>query len=132
MKKLLAGSLVAASLALFAQSRPPAHMEVFRALAEALANRDADAFLDPFDRQMPDYDKLRDEIRDVVGTAEEIGSTIDVITDNGDEQKRMLELDWLLKIDTDTPRRQIVRCQIEMQGKKWKITALEPVEFFKK
>jgi hypothetical protein len=132
MRKLLVGWVVAASLTLFAQSRPPAHMEIFRTLAEALANRDADAFLDPFDRQLPDYDKLRDEIRELVGTAEEIGSTIDVITDDGDEQKRSLELDWLLKIDTGAPRRQIVKCRIEKQGKKWKITALEPVEFFKK
>jgi hypothetical protein len=52
--------------------------------------------------------------------------------DEGDELKRTLELDWLLKIDTDEPRRQIVKCQVEKQGKKWKITALEPVDFFKK
>ena len=64
--------------------------------------------------------------------AQEIGSTVDVITDEGDEQKRTLELDWLLKIDNDEPRRQIVKCQVEKQGKKWKITALEPVEFFRK
>ena len=65
------------------------------------------------------------------GSAQEIGSTIEVITDEGDEQKRTLELDWLLKIDNAEPRRQIVKCQVERQGKKWKITALDPVEFFK-
>jgi hypothetical protein len=55
-----------------------------------------------------------------------------VITDEGDDQKRSLDLDWLLKIDTDDPRRQIVKCQIEKQGKKWKIISLEPIEFFKR
>ncbi|MCU1339471.1 MAG: hypothetical protein JWO19_5052 [Bryobacterales bacterium] len=122
--------LVGASLAW--ADPPAAVMEVFRGVSEALANRDADAFLDQFDRQMPEYEKLRDEIRELVGVAQEIGSTIDVITDEGDEQKRTLELDWLLKIDTDEPRRQIVKCQVEKQGKKWKITRLEPVEFFRK
>jgi murein L,D-transpeptidase YcbB/YkuD len=132
MYKLLIGSLLAASLTAAGQSRPPAYMEVFRAASEALANRDADAFLDQFDSKMPQYEKLRDEIQELFGAAQEIGSTIDVITDEGDEQKRMLELDWLLKIHNGDPRRQIVKCQVEKQGKKWKITALDPVEFFKK
>ncbi len=107
-------------------------MEVFRAASEALANQDANAFLDQFDRKMPQYEKLRDEIQELFGVAQEIGSTIDVITDDGDDLKRTMELDWLLKIDNDDPRRQIVKCQVEKQGKKWKITALEPVEFFKR
>jgi len=132
MHKLLVASLLVASLAVWGQNRPPAQMEVFRAVTEALANQDVDAFLDQFDRQMPDYEKLRDEIRELVGTAQEIGSTIDVIADEGDDEKRMLELDWLLKIDNGDARRQIVKCRVEKQGKKWKITALEPVEFFKK
>ena len=123
--------LVAAGL-VCGQNRPPEQMEVFRNVSEALANRDADAFLDQFDRQMPEYEKLRDEIQELIGLAQEIGSTIDVITDEGDDSKRRLQLDWLLKIDIAEPRRQIVKCQVEKQGKKWKITALEPVEFFRK
>jgi hypothetical protein len=125
-KRLLA-SLLAACLTAVGQNRPPEQMEVFRGASEALANLDADAFLDQFDPHMPQYEKLRDEIRDLIGTAQEIGSTIDVITLDGNK----LELDWLLKIDNNEPRRQIVKCQVEKQGKKWKITALEPVEFFK-
>jgi len=132
MHKLLAGSLLAASIMLIAQERPAPQMEVFRDIAEALANRDADAFLDQFDRQMPGYEKLRDEIRELLAVTQEIGTTVDVISDEGDEQKRSLELDWVLKFDTEDPRRQIVKCRAEKQGKKWKITALEPVEFFKK
>ena len=62
-------------------------MEVFRNVSEALANRDADAFLDQFDRKMPQYEKLRDEIQELFGMAQEIGSTIDVITDEGDEDE---------------------------------------------
>jgi len=132
MHKLLAGSLLAAALTLVAQERPAPQMEVFRDIAEALANRDADAFLDQFDRQMPGYEKLRDQIRELLAVTQEIGTTVDVISDEGDEQKRSLELDWVLKFDTEDPRRQIVKCRAEKQGKKWKITALEPVEFFKK
>jgi hypothetical protein len=131
MYSLLVGSLLAASLTAVGQNRPPEQMEVFRLASEALANQDADAFLDQFDAKMPQYEKLRDEIQDLFGVAQEIGSTIDVITDGGSEEKRMLELDWLLKIDNAEPRRQIVKCQVEKQGKKWKITALDPVDFFR-
>jgi hypothetical protein len=130
MSKLLC-LLVGAPLVAFGQNRPPEQMEVFRAVTEALANQDADAFLDQFDPKMPKYEKLRDEIQELFGMAQEIGSTIDVISDEGDDQKRMLELDWLLKIDNAEPRRQIVKCQVEKQGKKWRITALDPVEFFR-
>ena len=132
MNRRLLSVLVGACLTAAGQTAPATVMEVFRGMAEALANRDADVFLDQLDPRMPQYETLRDEIRDLVGPAEEIGSTIDVITDEGDEQERTLQLDWLLKIDTDQPRRQIVKCRIEKQGKKWKITALEPVEFFRK
>ena len=131
MYKVLVGSFLAASLTAAGQNRPPEQMEVFRAATEALANQDADAFLDQFDPKMPQYQELRDEIQDLLGAAREIGSTVDVITDDGDGQKRTLELDWLLKIDNAEPRRQIVKCQVEKRGKKWKITALDPVEFFR-
>ena len=123
--------LIVAGLTAVGQNRPPEQMEVFRLVTEALANQDADTFLDQFDSKMPQYEKLRDEIQELFGMAQEIGSTVDVITDEGDELKRTLDLDWLLKIDTNAPRRQIVKCRVEKQGKRWKITALEPVDFFK-
>jgi hypothetical protein len=128
MYKLLLALLAGACLTAVGQERPPAEMEVFRNVSEALANQDVDAFLDQFDSKMAQYEKLRDEIQELFAVAQEIGSTIDVITSDGNK----LELDWLLKIDNGEPRRQIVKCQIEKQGKKWKITALEPVAFFKK
>ena len=131
MSRLVVVSFLATSLLASAQNRPPAYMEVFRAASEALANRDTLAFLDQFDSKMPQYEKLGDQIQELFGVAQEIGSTVDVITDDGDDEKRTMELDWLLKIDNGDPRRQIVKCQVEKQGKKWKITALDPVEFFR-
>src|ERR1700732_2299035 len=105
MNKRLMSLLVGACLAAGAQNRPPEHMEVFRAVSEALANRDVDAFLEQFDPKMPQYEKLRDEILDLFAAVQEIGSTIDVVTDEGDDSRRVLELDWLLKFDNDAPHR---------------------------
>ena len=113
-------------------------LNVFSAAAEALTNDDSSAFLDNFDRDMPEYAALRTNIEGLLA-AYEVGSTIEVVTDEGDDEKRTVALDWLLVIsekntvngDQQT-RRRIVKCSLVRQGKQWRITALAPVDFFKK
>jgi hypothetical protein len=125
--------LVAAALTVLGQ--PPADtpkdvVDLFRTAVEALSDKDPSAFLEKFDRNMPSYDTLHDEVVALLDHSE-VGSDVEIITDEGDTQKRALQLDWLLRIDLDEPRRQILKCRIERQGKKWKITSIEPVDFFR-
>jgi hypothetical protein len=61
----------------------------------------------------------------------EVGSAIEIVSDSGDEHRRALELDWVLEIQDQRPRRQVLKCTIEKHGRNWKFTSLEPVEFFK-
>jgi hypothetical protein len=111
---------------------------VFSATAEALTNDDANAFLDKFDHDMPEYSALRNNIEALLA-AYEVGSTIEVIADEGDGQRRTVELDWLL-ITTEKfainsspeTRRGVIKCRLERRGKQWKISALTPADFFKK
>jgi len=125
-----------AAILLFAE--PPAEvLDLFREAAEALANDDANAFLDKFDRNMAGYAAFRDEIVGLLAS-HDVGSTIEVVNDEGDERKRSLDLDWLLVISEknsgngqNETRRRVLKCRIERQGKQWKITALEPVDFFR-
>jgi hypothetical protein len=120
--------LMAASLA---PAEPPADVLKFlRTAAEALASNDPRAFMAKFDRDMPGYATLRDEIEGLLA-AHEVGSTIEVVNDEGDGQRRALQLDWLLSITDLGLRRQIVKCKIERRRREWKITQLEPIEFFK-
>jgi hypothetical protein len=120
--------LLAACLAL---AEPPADvLTFFSSAAEALADGDPRAFMGKFDRNMPGFASLREEIEGLLA-AHEVGSAIEVVNDEGDNQKRTLELDWLLSITDVGSRRQIVKCRIERRSKEWKIVALEPVEFFK-
>ena len=86
---------------------------------------------------MPGYATLQDNVTGLLATYN-VGATIEEITDQGDDSKRTVELDWLLiltqKGAINSPqqtRRQVVKCTVERRGKQWKITALEPVEFFK-
>jgi len=112
-------------------------LNVFTSAAEGLINDDAASFLDRFDSNMPGYAILQDNVTGLLATYN-VGATIEEITDEGDDRKRTVELDWLLiltqKGATNSPqqtRRQVVKCTVERRGKQWKITALEPVDFFK-
>ncbi len=112
-------------------------VNVFTAAAEALTNDDSAAFLDQFDRNMPEYATLRSNIEGLLA-AYEVGSTIEVVTDEGDDEKRIVQLDWLLVASEKNAVnggqqtwRRIVKCRLEHRGKQWKITALDPLDFFK-
>jgi murein L,D-transpeptidase YcbB/YkuD len=111
-------------------------LNVFSAAADALTNDDSAAFLDQFDRNMPDYAALRGNIEGLLA-ASEVGSTIEVVTDEGDDEKRMVSLDWLLVTSeknavngNQQTRRRIVKCTLERRGKQWRITMLTPIDFF--
>jgi hypothetical protein len=112
-------------------------LKVFTSAAEALVDDNATSFLDSFDSNMPQYAALQDNVRGLLA-AYDVGSTIEVIADEGDDRKRTVELDWLLILSekgatnsAQQTRRRVVKCAVERRGKQWKITALEPVDFFK-
>jgi hypothetical protein len=105
--------------------------------AEALANDDASGFLDQFDRKMPGYAELRANVEALL-SANEVVSTVEPVSDEGDDHKRSVELDWLLALNEKNAaggrketRRGILKCRVERQGKLWKIVALEPIDFFR-
>jgi len=140
-KAILCMALVSATL-LSAADPPPDVVEFFRSAAHALsdANRqdsrvpiDPATFLSHFDSSMPGYAQLRSEIEDLV-TRATIANEIEFVSDEGDENKRTLDLDWTLEIEGQRSRRAILKCVVERSGgkkAKWKITALSPIEFFK-
>jgi len=112
-------------------------LRLFTDAAEALANDDASGFLDQFDRNMPGYATLRANVEGLLNASEAI-STVETISDQGDDGKRSLELDWLLALNEKNAaggrketRRGILKCSVERQGKRWKIVALEPIDFFR-
>lgn len=130
-------SFFAAALAC-AQSSPDV-VSFLQSTGAALANGhdggirgepDIGPFLDNFDPAMPGFVAFRSEIEELLARAQ-VGTAIEVLTDDGDEKKRVLQLDWLLEIEDQRPRRKIVTCTIERVKGKWKITALDPIDFFK-
>ena len=119
---------------LLAQELPPQNapkdvLDFFRTAVEALADKDADGFLDHLDPKMSGYGQLSSDVRSLLDRSD-VSSSVEFVSDQGDASKRSLQLDWLLQIDQDPPRRKIVKCQIEKRGTKWKIVSFDPVGFF--
>jgi hypothetical protein len=117
-------------------------LDLFTGLAASLSANDAQQFMAAFDREMPGYDKLRQEVTALVGPRAgngvyltEIASYVDVVSDEGDAQHRTVEVDWRMRVKrrgdaVSAPREQRLQCKLEKRGKKWKIVSLTPLEFF--
>jgi hypothetical protein len=92
-------------------------------------------FLEAFDPSMPEFEKLR---RAVVGLASQadLSCSIEILSNEGDEAARALELDWILGIeDKDhnlnyTRRQKTVKCEVRKAGRKWRIVSFDPWELF--
>jgi hypothetical protein len=109
---------------------PPAIVALFRSLAEELADQNAPGFLDHLDREMPSYAQLREDVEALLARGYVV-SSIDFTADEGDEDRRDVELDWLWRLNGGPPHRVLVKCRVERRGRGWKITRLEPADAFR-
>lgn len=126
--------LLLASMLAF-EDPPKDVIDFFRQVAAALGDAHFDgsgrAFLESFDASMPGYAQFSDQIEAMVA-AGEVSTTIDFINTEGSDRKMTLDLDWLLQCEGERPKRAVIKCTIEKRGKKWKITSIAPLEFFRR
>src|ERR1700693_2191523 len=110
-------------------------IDLFTSMAAALSEINVPQFMDAFDKDMPDYGNLKTGVTALVRQAD-VTSSIEPLSDEGDDTKRTAELDWYLEIRSLLPdgplvrRREVVHCELRKEKKHWKIVALKPVEFF--
>jgi hypothetical protein len=109
--------------------------KLFAALASALSQGSAAAFLKPFDPAMEGYAKLRQDISALMAQ-DLVSAVIEVTRNEGDAQHRTVETDWRLVIMSQQPigptvrRSEKVTCQLERRKKKWIIVSLKPLALF--
>jgi hypothetical protein len=110
-------------------------IDLFASMAAAMSELNVPQFMDAFDKDMPDYDKVKTGVTALVNQAE-VSSSVEPLSDDGDESKRIVDLDWYLEIRSLLPdgplvrRREVVHCELRKEKKRWKIVALRPIEFF--
>ena len=109
--------------------------DLFTGMAAALSAGNAEEFLGAFNHAMPGYDSLETEVTALL-LENEVRSSIELISNDGDSTARAVALDWSMQIvdmqdaGSVTQRRDPVRCQLVKQKKKWRITSLAPLNFF--
>ncbi len=111
-------------------------VDVISNLANALSTVNTPKFMDAIDKSMPDYDKLKNDVSALMNQTE-ITSSVEIITEDGDDAKRSVDLDWYLEIRSLAPdgpierRREHIHCELLRKDKKhWKIVLLKPQNFF--
>jgi len=110
-------------------------IDLVGSMTAALTEVDVPAFMEAFDKNMPGYDDLKNQVTALVNQAE-ITSSVEPIQEGGDDAKRSIDLDWFLEVrslENDGPivqRRQVVHCELRKEKKKWKIVSLKPLDFF--
>jgi len=108
---------------------------LFASMAAALSEINVTQFMDAFDKDIPEYGKLKTGVTALVSQAD-VSSSVEPLSDDGDETHRTVELDWYLEIKSILPdgpvvhRREVVRCELRKEKNHWKIVALQPIEFF--
>jgi len=109
--------------------------DFFGQLLSALSEGNADQFMKSFDRSMPGYGMLAANVEALLARAD-VQSSVEVLSDEGTDSSRMLELDWFLQIVEVQPaggttrRREQAHCTLVRQGKKWRMTRMEPLSLF--
>jgi hypothetical protein len=110
--------------------------EVLAAFAGALANDNVPDALTNVSKSMPDYEVFARNLRALL-QQNDVTSSISPVSNEGDDQKRVLQLDWYLEIRSKSGelglvrRRENVRCTVERSPKKkWMLTAIEPSRLF--
>jgi hypothetical protein len=110
-------------------------IEVVTSMAGALIEVNVPKFMGAFSKDFPDYGTLENQVTALVNNAE-VSSSIQPLTEDGDDQARKIDLDWFLQVrslEQDGPlvrRREVVHCELRKEKKHWKIVALKPLDFF--
>jgi hypothetical protein len=122
----------------FVSARGDAHSDVIGlvgSLAAALTEVNVPAFMDGFDKDMPGYGDLHNQIAALVNQAD-VTSSIEPLNEHGDNAQYSIDLDWFLQVRSlldNGPlveRREVIHCELRKQKKKWKIVSLKPLDFF--
>lgn len=110
-------------------------MDLFGSMTAALADDNVPGFMSGFDKNMPQYETLHAYLDALVGAAE-VTSAMEPLKDEGDDQKRSVDLDWTMQIRSRVAagpmveRHQTVHAELVKQKKHWRVASISPLEFF--
>jgi S-formylglutathione hydrolase FrmB len=104
-------------------------------IGPSLVRGNVSRFMSAFSKDMPDYGTLESNVTALVRQAE-VSSSIQTVSEDGDDQARTIDLDWVMQVrslEQDGPvvqRREVIHCELRKEKKHWKIVSLKPIDFF--
>ncbi|MBV8820438.1 MAG: hypothetical protein JO022_18915 [Acidobacteriaceae bacterium] len=112
-------------------------LDLFGSMSAALTEDppNPEGFMKPIDRSFAGYDELKRNVKAMM-LAAWVSSSIDFLKDEGDATKRTVELDWYMELRSKQEggpfrqRRQVIRCELVKEGKRWRIRSLAPLSLF--
>jgi hypothetical protein len=110
-------------------------VEVVTSMAGALTDVNVSKFMAAVSKDMPGYGTLENNVTALVKQGE-VSSSIQTVSEAGDDQARSIDLDWVLEVrslEQDGPivrRREVIHCELRKEKKHWKIVLLKPLDFF--
>lgn len=110
-------------------------LDLFASMTAALSADNPAGFMKGIDPRMTDYGGLKAQIEALV-QGWQVGSSVEPVSDEGNETKREIDLDWYLELRGRAPgapslqRRSVIHCQVEKQGKHWRVVSMKPSDLF--
>jgi len=104
-------------------------------IGQSVVRGNVSRFMSAFSKDMPDYATLESDVTALV-TQAEVSSSIQTLSEDGDDQARTIDLDWVMQVrslEQDGPvvqRREVIHCALRKEMKHWKIVSLKPIDFF--
>ena len=123
--------LAGAGASLIRADTREALIELFGSMAGALSEGNAAAFLRAIDPSMSGYGEFAGNVRALIAQ-NSLSSSIEILKQDGDDNKQSVELDWLLEITKGSilRRQGVVKFRLELRKKQWRIIDLDPRDFF--
>jgi hypothetical protein len=104
-------------------------------IGQSVVQGNVSRFMSAFSKDMPDYATLESNVTALVRQAE-VSSSVQTVSEDGNDQARTIDLDWVMQVrnlEQDGPivrRREVVHCAFRKEKKHWKIISLTPIDFF--
>ncbi len=122
--------MLALPLAALCRAADPAQeaIDVLTELAASLSAGNVGRFLAVFDPKIKGYGELRNNVTALIAEGD-VQCFLDPQENEGDARARTLQVEWTLRSAAGS-RERAVKCGVEKQGGKWRITAFEPLGIF--
>jgi hypothetical protein len=110
-------------------------MDVLSSMAGALPENNAPRFMAAISKSLPARDTIEKNVTSLMNGTE-VSASILPVSESGDDQTYKIDLDWLLEVrslEQDGPvtrRREVIHCELRKEKARWKIVALQPLDFF--